>query len=62
METNKNTDAGLTVTPNLAADLREMLANWNKIEAAARTRYPNASEKEIYRLTSGAMNHSLGLT
>lgn len=48
-------------TNSAASDIKEMLAAWNKIESAARKQYPSADENEIYRLTSGAMNHALGL-
>jgi len=44
-----------------ASDIGEMMAGWNKIQDAARQQFPNASEQEIYRITSGAMNHALGL-
>lgn len=45
---------------NFATDLKEMMGAWTKIEDAARQMYPNASKEEVYRLTSGAMNRSLG--
>lgn len=49
-------------TTNTAADdIREMLSAWNKIQSAARRQFPQANDEEIYRLTAGAMNHSLGL-
>ena len=49
----------MKTTTNAAADIREMIAAWNRIEAAARAQFPAASEDEIYKLTCGAMNHAL---
>jgi hypothetical protein len=46
-------------TKTFAADLASMMEAWNKIQAATRRRYPNASSDEIQRLTSGVMNHAL---
>ena len=46
---------------NLAQDIQEMMNAWNKIQAAARAQFPKASEEQIYQLTAGAMNYSLGL-
>lgn len=49
------------MTKNFAADLREMLAAWTTIEKTARTTYPGASKEELFKITSSAMNHSLGI-
>jgi hypothetical protein len=49
------------MTKNFAADLREMLTNWNTIERAARATFPKATKEEVYKITAGAMNHSLGI-
>jgi hypothetical protein len=47
--------------PTLASDLAEMMAGWNKIEAAAKVQFPNADKEELYKICKGAMNHALGL-
>lgn len=47
--------------PTLASDLAEMMAGWNKIEAAAKAQFPNADKAELYQICKGAMNHALGL-
>lgn len=39
------------------AAVARMLEIWNTIEAKARVDFPNASEEEIYQITSGAMKH-----
>lgn len=44
-----------------AAQIQEMLNNWNKVEAAIRAALPNATAEEVYKLTAAAMNKSLGL-
>jgi hypothetical protein len=44
-----------------AADIKEMMDGWNKIEAAAKEQFPNAGPEEIFAVTSGAMNHALGI-
>ncbi len=46
----------------LADDLREMMAAWNTIQSAARAQFPGASDEQIHKITSGAMEHSLGMT
>lgn len=58
MTTNNSTSNSKTT---LAADLAEMMAGWNKIEAAAKAQFPNATKEELYEITKGAMNHALGL-
>ena len=45
----------------LASDLAEMMAGWNKIEAAAKAQFPNAGKAELYQICKGAMNHALGI-
>ena len=42
-----------------ANDIAEMMNAWNKIQAAARKQFPNASEEEIYQIAKGAMLHTL---
>lgn len=44
-----------------AADLKEMMDNWNKAEAAARAANPTATEEQIYQMTTAAINKSLSL-
>lgn len=44
-----------------AADLKEMIDNWSKTEAAARAANPSATAEEIYQMTAAAMSKSLGL-
>lgn len=44
-----------------AEDLREMMAAWNKIEAAARLEFPHVSEDKLQEICKGAMDHALGL-
>ena len=48
-------------TTTFAQDLQEMMNGWNKIVAAARQQFPAASEEEIYQITKGAMQHTLGI-
>lgn len=43
------------------ADLKEMMAAWNTIEAAAKSQFPNATAEEIYQITKGAMNRALNI-
>ena len=42
-----------------AQDIAELMAAWNKIMAAARAQFQNASEEEIYQITKGAMIRAL---
>ncbi len=42
-----------------AADIAELMADWNKIEAAAKSQFPNASAEELFQITSGAINHAI---
>ncbi|SEU40487.1 hypothetical protein SAMN03159335_06322 [Burkholderia cepacia] len=44
-----------------AAQIKEMMENWNNTEAAVRAAYPTASDERVYLLTAAAMNKSLGL-
>lgn len=44
-----------------AADIKEMMNNWNNAEAAVREAFPSASDEQVYQLTSAAMKQSLGL-
>lgn len=44
-----------------ADQIKEMLDNWNKAEAAARAAFPGADAETIYQLTAAAMNKLLGL-
>lgn len=53
---------GMKTTNGFAADLREMMAAWATIEAAARREFPNASADELYQICRGAMDHALGLS
>lgn len=39
------------------AAIARMLEIWNKIEATAKEQFPNASDEEIYQITSEAMKH-----
>ena len=48
------------IKPTLASDLAEMMAGWNKIEAAAKAQFPNADKAELYQICKGAMSHALG--
>jgi hypothetical protein len=48
-------------TATVASDIREMMAAWNKIKAAAVAQHPGATDEQIYALTSGAMKHALGV-
>ena len=45
----------------LAEDLKEMMEGWNKIEAAAKQQFPNATKAELYEICKGAMNHAIGI-
>lgn len=51
-----------TAAPTLATDLAQMMGAWDRIAAAARREFPNASDEELYQITAGAMNHALGLS
>lgn len=48
-------------TATVASDLAEAMAVWNRIIAAARREFPDASEERIYQIAKGAMNHALGI-
>ena len=48
-----------TSTATVASDVRDMMAAWDKIKAAAVAQYPDATDEQIYALTSGAMKHAL---
>ena len=41
--------------------IREMLAAWTKIEAAAREQFPAATTEEIYQIVAGAMSKAVGI-
>lgn len=41
--------------------LKELMEAWNRVEAAAREFFPNASDEEIFKIVSDKMNESLGL-
>lgn len=45
--------------PTFANDIAEMMNAWNKIQAAARKQFPNASNEEIYQITKDTMNSVL---
>ena len=38
---------------------KEMMAGWNKIEAAAKKQFPNATSEQLYQICKDAMNHAL---
>lgn len=44
-----------------AHDMQELMTAWNTIIAAARKQFPAASEEEIFKIASGAMNTALCL-
>jgi hypothetical protein len=46
---------------DFAKHLREMMNVWAAIEDAARSRFTDATEEEIYQIASSAMSHSLGI-
>jgi hypothetical protein len=48
-------------TPSISQDLAAIMAGWNKIEAAAKAQFPNASKEELQRICACAMNHALGI-
>jgi len=48
-------------TTSFASDMAELMAGWNKIEAAAKAQFPKASEEELYQICKGAMAHAIGL-
>lgn len=45
----------------LKNDIAEMMNGWDKIKAAAKMQFPNATPEELKKIISGAMNHALGL-
>jgi len=55
MTTNNSTSSN----KQIAADIAELMAGWNKIEAAAKAQFPKASKEELYEICKGAMNHAL---
>ena len=44
-----------------AKDIAEMMRVWNSIIAKVRATFPRASEEEVYQISKGAMNKSLGI-
>lgn len=44
-----------------AQALQEMMDVWSSIMGDVKKQFPNASEEEIYRISKGVMNRSLGL-
>lgn len=44
-----------------AADLLEMMNNWDRLVAAARKSFPSATEEEVYQLAKQTMNQKLRL-
>jgi hypothetical protein len=44
-----------------ARDIREMMDNWNHIEATLKRQHPSAPDEQIYRMASSAMNSQLKL-
>lgn len=44
-----------------AADLAEMMKNFNLIAEAAKKSFPNATHEELFKIISDAMNKSIGL-
>jgi len=44
-----------------ASVMQEMMTVWNRISSAAKDQFPSASAEELYQITKGAMNSSLGL-
>ena len=43
----------------MAQDIKTAMDGWEKIEAAAKSEFPNASKEEIYQLTKSAMMKAL---
>lgn len=46
---------------NIAQNLKELMAAWDTIAAAAKQQFPNVSTEELYQIVKGAMNHALKL-
>jgi formiminotetrahydrofolate cyclodeaminase len=44
----------------IAQALQEMMEAWNKIMAAAKIKFPKATDEELYQISKVAMNHALG--
>ena len=44
-----------------AADLNEMMNNWNELMSRAAILFPNDTEEQRYQRVKDAMNKSLGL-
>lgn len=42
--------------------IKELMNGWNTIEKAAKEQFPKATNDEIYHITAGAMDYSLGLS
>ena len=45
----------------LKSDMAEMMNGWNEIEASAKKQFPKATKEELFKITSDAMNHVLGI-
>ena len=45
---------------NFAKDLLEMMAAWDKIQAATAVQFPNASDEEQHQISSAAFRKALG--
>lgn len=45
---------------NDADTIREMMAAWNRLMAAARAQYPHATDEQVYRMVSAAMTRAVG--
>lgn len=46
---------------DFADSMKEMMANWDRIVAAAKEQNPGASDEAIFHIASAAMNKSIGL-
>lgn len=41
--------------------MKKLMNGWNTIRAAAIRQFPDATPEQIQQITTGAMNHALGL-
>ena len=50
-----------TKEQQIVQDIKTLMEGWNKIEAKAKQEFPFATSEELYHITKGAMDYSLGL-
>lgn len=51
----------MNTTPTFAADVKEMMDNWNELMRRASKLFPNDTDEQRFQRVSKAMNNSIGL-